>query len=625
MALHTTLRSARGPLRARAGPSCVGVSARPESNGALSRGFNGLGRGRFGMYAGVWNPGNVGGDEARIPGRMMTGVPTISFALGSLAHRVDARLAAWDGEDFGARMWAGDHTLWSRVQIPELTNRLGWLRLPGETGQVAGIEEFAAEIRDEADRVVLLGMGGSSLAPEVYQATFGNAEGCPELLVLDSTHPDAVSAAEGRLDHGRTLFVVASKSGGTIETLSLFRYFWRWMSDASDRPGERFAAFTDPGSGLEALGTERGFRRIFPTPPDVGGRYSALTPFGLVPGALIGMDIRRLLGSAAAMAEACGASVAASRNPGLRLAAAIGEATLAGRDKLTYVCSPALAAFGAWVEQLIAESTGKRGTGIVPVVGEPLGGPGVYGDDRIFVSMVLEGEDSSGQDAALGRLEAAGHPVVRIVLRDLYDLGAEMFRSEMAVAAAGSILGINPFDQPDVQVAKDLAKRAMSEEGLDVDIDEVSADRPERLAERVGQWLGTLRSGDYIGIHAYLPMDGPATPVLEQLVPALRDGCRVAVTLGFGPRFLHSTGQLHKGGPGTGLFLQFVDTPSRDLEVPEAGFDFGKLIEGQAAGDLHALAGRDRRVLRVRLGDDPAAGVARVRDIITRASTAGSG
>ena len=546
----------------------------------------------------------------------MPEVPTISFALGSLTERVDARLAAWDGQDVGARMWAKDHTLWSREPIPELTNRLGWLWLPGETGQIAGIEEFAEEIRRDTDRVVLLGMGGSSLAPEVYQATFGNADGYPELLVLDSTHPEAVRAAEGMLDPATTLFVVASKSGGTIETLSLFRYFWRWMSDAASQPGERFVAFTDPGSGLEALGRERGFRRIFSTPPDVGGRYSALTPFGLVPAALIGMDVHRLLHSAAAMAGACGASVPPSANPGLRLAAAMGEAALAGRDKLTYVCSSNLEAFGGWVEQLIAESTGKRGTGVVPVVGEPLGDRGVYSDDRVFVSMTLDGEDSSGQDAALGLLEAAGHPVIRIVLRDLYDLGAEMFRSEMAVAAAGSILGINPFDQPDVQVAKDLAKRAMSAAGLDVSIEEVSAGRPDELADRVGEWIGTLRSGDYIGIHAYLPMDGPATPVLEQLVHTLRDRYRAAVTLGFGPRFLHSTGQLHKGDAGNGLFLQFVDTPARDLGVPEAGFDFGKLIEGQAAGDYQALAGRYRRVLRVRLGDDPAAGVAMVRDIV---------
>ena len=555
----------------------------------------------------------------------MPEVPTISFALGSLTERVSARLVAWDDEDIGARMWARDHTLWSREPIPELTNRLGWLWLPGETAQVDGIEEFAAEIRPETDRVVLLGMGGSSLAPEVYQETFGNAEGYPELLVLDSTHPEAVRAAEAKLDPDRTIFVVASKSGGTIETLSLFRYFWRWMSDAVGRPGERFVALTDPGSGLEATARERSFRRIFPTPPEVGGRYSALTPFGLVPAALIGMDIRSLLSSAAAMAGACGASVAPSGNPGLRLGVAMGEAALAGRDKLTFACSPALAAFGGWVEQLIAESTGKKGTGIVPVVGEPLGEPGVYGDDRLFVGMVLEGEDSSEHGARLGVLQAVGHPVIRLVLRDHYDLGAEMFRSEMAVAAAGSVLGINPFDQPDVQVAKDLAKQAMSEEGLDVAIDEVSADRPEDLVERVGAWIGTVRPGDYIGIHAYLPMEGPATPALEQLVPLLRDRYVTAVTLGFGPRFLHSTGQLHKGGAGSGVFLQFVDSPARDLEVPEAGFDFGKLIEGQAAGDYQALAGRDRRVLRVRLGDDPAAGVAAVRDVIAVAPAGRSG
>jgi len=294
----------------------------------------------------------------------------------------------------------------------------------------------------------------------------------------------------------------------------------------------------------------------------------------------------------------------------------MGEAALAGRDKLTFACSPALAAFGGWVEQLIAESTGKKGTGIIPVVGEPLGEPGVYGDDRLFVGMVLEGEDLSEHEARLEGLQAAGDPVIRVVLRDLYDLGAAMFRSEMAVAAAGSVLGINPFDQPDVQVAKDLANQAMSEAGLDVAIDEVSTDRPDDLEARVREWIGMLGVGDYIGIHAYLPMDGPATPVLEQLVPMLRDRYGTAVTLGFGPRFLHSTGQLHKGGAGSGAFLQLVDAPARDLEVPEAGFDFGKLIEGQAAGDYQALAGRDRRVLRVRLGDDPAAGVATVRDII---------
>ena len=550
----------------------------------------------------------------------MSEVPSISFALGGLTSRVQARLAAWDEQDFGARLWARDHTLWSTVAIAELTDRLGWLWLPEGKGQAGGIEQFASEIRSEADRVVLLGMGGSSLAPEVYQATFGNAAGYPELMVLDSTHPAAVTAVSESIDPGRTLFVVASKSGGTIETLSLFRYFWGIASGALERPGERFVALTDPESGLEALARRRRFRRIFPTPPEVGGRYSALTPFGLVPAALIGMDIRRLLDSAAAMADACGPGVPASRNPALRLAAAMGEAALAGRDKITYVCSPSVAAFGAWVEQLIAESTGKDGTGIVPVAGEPLGDHRTYGDDRLFVHLDVAGEDPAGRPAALEVLQAVGHPVIRVVLDDLYDLGAELFRSEMAVAAAGSVLGINPFDQPDVQIAKDLARRAMSEEGLGGAIDEVSTGTPSELGDRLGEWVGTLRPGDYIGIHAYLPMGGPATPVLEELARTLRDRWGTAVTLGYGPRFLHSTGQLHKGGAANGVFLQIVDTPGHDTAVPESGFTFGELIEGQAAGDYQALEARGRRVLRVRLHDDPADGV---QDLIRALSKIG--
>ena len=554
----------------------------------------------------------------------MPELPTISFDLAGLTSLVQARLVSWDEQGFGARMWAKDHTLWSGIEIPELTDRLGWLWLPGESGQVAGIEDFAGEIRHEADLVVLLGMGGSSLAPEVYQATFGNADGYPQLVVLDSTHPAAVKAVADGVDPRRTLFVVASKSGGTIETLSLFRYLWRVASEAMDRPGERFLALTDPGSGLEALASERRFRRVFRTPPEVGGRYSALTPFGLVPAALIGMDIRRLLASAAAMAEACGPGVPASRNPGLRLGAAMGEAALAGRDKVTYVCSPAVAAFGGWVEQLIAESTGKNGTGIVPVADEPLGDYRAYGDDRLFVHIAVAGEDPAGQPAALEVLQAAGHPVIRVILGDLYDLGAELFRSEMAVAAAGSILGINPFDQPDVQIAKDLARRAMSEKGLGEVMEEVSAGDFEELAAHLEEWIAMLRPGDYIGIHAYLPMGGRATPVLKELGRTLRDRYRAAVTLGFGPRFLHSTGQLHKGGANNGLFLQIVDIPGPDLVVPEAGFTFGELIVGQAAGDCQALAGRGRRVLRVRLGDDPAEGVGTVLDLVRAVSQTGS-
>ncbi|MXY77586.1 MAG: hypothetical protein F4Y40_11015 [Acidimicrobiia bacterium] len=546
---------------------------------------------------------------------MMPDLPMHSFALGSLTNRVHDRLAAWDEQNYAVRMWDRDHTLWSAEEIPDLTNRLGWLRLPYDTDQVPAIRAFAEEARAGTDRVVLLGMGGSSMAPEVFAKTFGSTPGHPSLTVLDSTHPEAVRAVSAGIDPGRTLFLVASKSGGTIETLSLFRYFWGEVSSVHDHPGERFVALTDPGSGLEALARERRFRRIFATPPDVGGRYSALTPFGLVPAALIGMDIESLQANAAAMADECGPDRPVVASPGLRLGAVMGESALAGRDKLTYICSPAVTAFGAWVEQLVAESTGKNGTGIVPVAGEPLGDPESYGQDRLFVFMALQGDEPPAWEEIRDGLRRRGHPMVGITLRHIDGLGAEMFRSEMAVASAGSILGINPFDQPDVQVAKDLARRAMSPEGLEGSVQETSSDSP-RLAAALGAWAAMIEPGDYVGIHAYLPMGGPAAPVLESLVPLLRDRYRVPVTLGYGPRFLHSTGQLHKGGANTGVFLQLVDSPGPDIDVPEADFSFGELLEGQAAGDYQALTGRDRRVLRVRLTGDTRSAVETVAGLL---------
>ena len=371
--------------------------------------------------------------------------PAISYSLGSLTEAVRARLSAWESVEFGKRLWDKDPTLWGDADTPELADRLGWLDLPATMPpEVASLQEFADEIRADTDHLVLLGMGGSSLAPEVYQATFGNADGRPELIVLDSTHPESVSAVVDLVDPTRTMFLVASKSGGTLETMSLFYFFWEIVSDQVKRPGRQFVALTDPGSSLEALAKKRKFRRVFTTPPDVGGRYSALTLFGLVPATLIGVDASALLSGAAAMADACGAGVAAGDNPGLVLGAAMGEAALAGRDKLTYVVSPSLAAFPGWVEQLIAESTGKNGRGIVPVAGEPLSGFADYGDDRLFVHVMVAGEDPMGQPAALEVLQAAGHPVIRIVLDEVTDVGAEFFRAEVAVAAAGSLLGIHP-------------------------------------------------------------------------------------------------------------------------------------------------------------------------------------
>ncbi|MDE0138854.1 MAG: hypothetical protein OXM57_00805 [bacterium] len=547
----------------------------------------------------------------------MPDLPTHSFALGSLTNRVHCRLAAWDEQSYAVRMWDRDHALWSAEDIPDLTNRLGWLRLPYETEQLAAMRAFAEEVCAAADRVVLLGMGGSSMAPEVFAKTFGSAPGHPLLTVLDSTHPEAVRAVSAGIDPSRTLFLVASKSGGTIETLSLFRYFWGMVSSVHDRPGDRFVALTDPGSGLEALARERRFRRVFSTPPEVGGRYSALTPFGLVPAALIGMDIESLQAKARVMAEECGPDRPVAANPGLRLGAVMGESALAGRDKLTYICSPAVAGFGAWVEQLVAESTGKNNTGIVPVAGEPLGDPASYGRDRLFVFMALEGDEPSEWEAAQAGLRRRGHPIVGITLHHLDELGAEMFRSEMAVASAGSVLGINPFNQPDVQVAKDLARQAMSPGGLEGSVEEILCDSP-RLAGALGDWAAMIEPGDYVGVHAYLPMDGPATPVLESLVPLLRDRYRVPVTLGYGPRFLHSTGQLHKGGANNGVFLQLVDSPGLDVDVPETDFSFGELLKGQAAGDYQALSGRDRRVLRIGLSGDPRSALETVAGLMRR-------
>jgi transaldolase/glucose-6-phosphate isomerase len=419
----------------------------------------------------------------------------------------------------------------------------------------------------------------------------------------------------GSIDPARTLFLVASKSGGTIETLSLFRHFWGMVSGVHDRPGSRFVALTDPGSGLEAVAGERRFRRVFAAPSDVGGRYSALTPFGLVPAALIGMDIDSLLAKAAVMADECGPDRPAVANPGLRLGAVMGESALAGRDKLTYICSPRVAGFGAWMEQLVAESTGKNGTGIVPVADEPLGDPESYGQDRLFVFMALDGDQPSEWATVQAGLRRRGHPMVHVTLHHLDELGAEMYCSEMAVASAGSVLGINPFDQPDVQVAKDLARQAISPEGLEGSITEIPSESP-RLPGALEAWEAMIEPGDYIGLHAYLPMGGPATPILESLVPLLRDRHRVPVTLGYGPRFLHSTGQLHKGGANNGVFLQLVDSPDLDIEIPEADFSFGELIEGQAAGDFQALSGRDRRVLRVRLTGDQGAAVETVAGLL---------
>jgi glucose-6-phosphate isomerase len=469
------------------------------------------------------------------------------------------------------RIWAKDHTVW-KPDSTEIRNRLGWLIVAEEMTEHADeLVRFGRQAAaDGFKHVVLMGMGGSSLAPEVIHATFGAAEDFPSLQVLDTTDPASIVALERSIDLGRTLFVVASKSGTTLETLCQFAYF-----SAKVPQGRQFVAITDSGTDLEALARERGFRRVFLNPPDIGGRYSALSYFGLVPAALVGAPIHDLLDQALEMATACAACVPAADNPGLWLGAVMGEAARAGRDKLTLVLPPAIGTFGTWVEQLVAESTGKEGRGILPVEGEPVGPAGVYGDDRLFVSI----------DGGAG-LE----PGVGLEFDRRARLGAEFFRWEFATAVAGAILGINPFDQPNVQEAKDGTNRILAAGGV-----------AEPGFDDLNELLSQVRPGDYIAITAYIQRDAENEEALRRVRLRLRHRHRVATTVGFGPRFLHSTGQLHKGGANTGVFIQVVADDGVDVEIPGKPYSFGMLKAAQALGDLQSLRAHGRRVARVKL------------------------
>jgi transaldolase / glucose-6-phosphate isomerase len=499
--------------------------------------------------------------------------------LPGLDAEISNVLASLDEQKVPSRIWRRDHTVW-KDEPSEIADRMGWLTVhEGMRDEVPRLEAFAAECAAEGfTSAVLAGMGGSSLAPEVLRAVCGRAPGMLDLVVIDSTHPDQIRALQRSVDLDRTLFVIASKSGTTTETLSHLAYFWDLIPD-----GSRFVAITDGGTPLEGLARERAFRRCFLSPPDVGGRYSALSSFGLVPAALIGADVGSLVRGAAEMAEACRRTVPASENPGAWLGAVLGAAARMGRDKLTLVLDGATRAFGPWVEQLVAESTGKEGRGIVPVEGEDVGDPDVYGNDRVFV-----GWGGGSVREALLPLEHAGHPVVLVPFHGPASLGAEFFRWEFATAVAGSILGIQPFDQPNVQEAKDATRRILS-----------GGSEPRAAREDLGALLRNVRPGDYVGIQAYLPRDEETEHTLHRARMRLRDRLKVATTVGYGPRFLHSTGQLHKGGPNTGVFIQVVDPPAEDLPVPGAPYTFGTLLAAQAAGDLQSLRSRGRRVARV--------------------------
>lgn len=578
-----------------------------------------------------------------------------TFTIG--LRRTDVRLAvttamavATSGR-WASRLMDRDTGLWTSVPAvaEDIDERLGWLDAPGHfMTQIPALEAFGERCRDAGFRAaVVAGMGGSSLAPEVLQRVFRTTDDWLDLRVLDSTDPAAVAAAVDDLDPLATLFIVASKSGTTTEPLAFQADAWARIGGALDArrtdesPGMLMVAITDPGRSLSAIPHHDDLREVFLNPPDIGGRYSALTYVGLVPGSLIGIDLDPLLESATGMLERCRVDDAAS-NPGLALGVVLGTLARLGLDKLTFVADPAIEAFGAWAEQLIAESTGKHGRGIVPVDLEPLGPASAYGADRVFVRLTLDGaeppepaDDGTPADELLDRLEAAGHPVLRVSLQDPMDLGAEFVRWEVATAIAGAVLGIDPFDQPDVESAKEATRRLLEAHGRDRDAEperpaatsegvSLYADAglggvPARAVELLAAHLARLPIHGYLAIQAFIAATPDRDDSIRRIRATVRDRTGRATTAGYGPRFLHSTGQLHKGGPASGTFLQLTADHAMDREIPGWPYTFGRLIDAQAAGDRRVLMERGSPILRAHLGHDADAGLRSLEALVERA------
>jgi transaldolase / glucose-6-phosphate isomerase len=543
-----------------------------------------------------------------------------SFRLPSaLDTAVRAELDGWRAGDKVRRLWSRDASLWTGA---DEASWLGWLGIAGDQlARVSALRDLAAEIRGAGfTHAVVLGMGGSSLCPQVLTRTFGRIAGYPELFVLDSTDPSQILALERRVELANTLFIVSSKSGTTLEPDIFKQYFFERLRElvGGDRAGSRFIAITDPGSKLEQAAKADRFRRVLHGVPSIGGRYSALSDFGMAPAAIMGLDVARFLGRAVAMTARCGASVPPAENPGVVLGIVLGVLTRHGRDKITLVASPGIGDLGVWLEQLLAESTGKLGTGMIPVDREPFGPPAVYGADRLFVYVRLASAPDRAQDHAIAALERAGQAVVTISVADPYELGAEFFRWEVATAVAGSVLGVNPFDQPDVEASK-VATRALT------DRYETTGSLPEEsplrstdpaLAATLGAHLSTAKPGDYVAFLAYIPMNQAHEAELQAARVAVRDRLRGATCVEFGPRYLHSTGQAYKGGPNSGVFVHITCDDAEDLPVPTRRYSFGVVKAAQALGDLHVLRERGRRALRVHFGHDVKAGLALLRRAI---------
>jgi len=569
------------------------------------------------------------------------GIDRQELAVGSkLGDAIKKGTEDWRASAKIRRLWQHDKSVWTGTDEHKW---LGWLTSPA-VADIADYEDFAHRVKGQNfTDVVVLGMGGSSLGPEVLAQTFAQSPGFPKLHVLDSTDPAQVRSMQASVNIANTLFIVSSKSGGTTEPNVMKDYFFARVSETigADKAGHRFIAVTDPGSSLEKVATKQGFARIFHGDPSIGGRYSVLSPFGLVPAAAAGIDVRTLIQHTLAMVRSCGPDVPPHENPGVQLGLAMGLAGLEGRDKVTILSSKKIADFGAWAEQLIAESTGKDGKGLIPIDGEPLGDVSVYGDDRFFIDLRTDGENDAAHDNGLVALERAGHPVVRIVLKSIEHIGQEFFRFELATAVAGAVLGINPFNQPDVEDAKiktrELTaafektgklppeKPVMCTAGADLYTDDgnAAALRKAGADGDLGSWLKAhlARSGadDYVALLAYIERDADHIDSLQRMRLAVRDKRHVATCAEFGPRFLHSTGQAYKGGPDNGVFLQITADDAKDLAVPGQKASFGVIKAAQARGDFDVLTERGRRALRVHLKGDLASGLKMLDAAITEA------
>ena len=538
--------------------------------------------------------------------------PPPPVSLAGMHAQVDRALRHLEKDRVIARIWEHDHTVWS-PDPTEIADRLGWLTLAEQMRpHVAELEAFATEIRAAGyNTVVLLAMGGSAFAPELYRSIFGCAEGCPDFIMLDSTVPGWVASATERIDPAKTLFIVSSKSGGTIEVLSFYRHFRSLVNGAlgQEAAGPSFIAITDPGTSLARLAEADGFRRVFANPPDIGGRFSGLSLFGLVPAALIGMDVSRFLDSAARM-EALSRSEQPGENPGAWLGAAIAALAQRGVDKVALLMSPRVAALGLWLEQLVAESLGKDGKGVVPIAGEPPAPPSAYNDDRLTVYVRLAGDDNAAADLHAEALRSAGKPLVRYDVADTYDLGGELYRWEFAIATVGALMGIHVFNQPNVQEAKDIATAALDAYQRDGKLPEANG------ALSTEEALAMLKPGDYVSFQVYQPQSGALDAALDRARRAIVERYGVPVAAGYGPRYLHSTGQLHKAGPNSGVFIQVVGRDGIDVPIAGQPYSFGVLADAQADGDLRSMLQRGRRVARVAAGADPAGAVEAIAEAV---------